>query len=56
LLTPSTNFGDHLSEDRRDLRLGGGRIFDDIVQDRRHQGVGIQSQVGEKYRLRRPGA
>ena len=40
-------FGDHLSEYRCDLRFGGRRIFDDIVQDGRHQGVGIETQVRE---------
>jgi hypothetical protein len=38
---------DHLPEHRRDLGLRGGRVLDDVVQDRRHQRVGIQLQVGE---------
>ena len=40
-------FGHHLTEDRRDLGLRRGRVFDDVVQNRRDQGVGIQAQVGE---------
>jgi hypothetical protein len=37
LLTPSTSLGDDLAEDRRDLGLGGRRVLDDVVQDRRDQ-------------------
>ena len=40
-------FGDDLAEYRRYLGLCRRRVFDDIVQDRRHQGVGVQTQVGE---------
>ncbi len=39
--------GDHLAEDRGDFGLGRRRVFDDIVQNRRDQRVGIQTQVGE---------
>ena len=39
--------GDDLAEDRGDLRLGGRRVLDDVVQDRRDQGVGVQPQVRE---------
>ncbi len=39
--------GHDLSEDRRYLGLGGRRVFDDIVQNRRDQRVGIQTQIGE---------
>ena len=42
--------GDHLTEDRGDLRLGGRRVFDDVVQDGRHQRVGVQAQIGEDVR------
>ncbi len=44
--------GDHLSENGGDLRLGRGRIFDDIVQNGRHQGVGIQAQIRQNVRHR----
>jgi hypothetical protein len=44
--------GYDLAEDRSDLSLGGGRVFDDIVQNGRHQRVGIQTQVGENVRYR----
>ncbi len=37
----------HLAEDRRYLGLRRRRVFDDVVQNRRDQGVGIQAQVGE---------
>ena len=51
--------GHHLSEDRGYLGLGGRRVFDDIVQDRRDQGVGIQAQiredVGHRDRVRNVG-
>ena len=36
-----------LAEYRGYLGLGGRRVFDDVVQDGRHQGVGIQAQIGE---------
>ena len=38
-------FGDDLAEYRGDLGLGGRGVFDDVVQDRRHQGVGVHAQV-----------
>ena len=40
-------FGHHLPENGGDLGLGRGRIFDDIVQDGRDQGVRIQTQIRE---------
>ena len=40
-------FGHHLPENGRDLGLGRGRIFNDIVQDGRDQGVRIQTQIRE---------
>ena len=40
-------FCHHLPENRGDLGLGRGRILDDIVQDGRDQGVGIQTQIRE---------
>ena len=40
-------FGDNLAEHPRHPRFCGRRVFNNIVQDRRHQGVGIESQVGE---------
>ena len=39
--------GYDLPEHGRYLGLGGRGVFDDIVQDRRHQRVGIQAQIGE---------
>ncbi len=46
-------FGDHLTEDRRDLGLGGGGVLDHVVQNRGHQRVGVQMQiredVGDRY-------
>jgi hypothetical protein len=47
LADPVDEFGHHLAEEGGDLRLRGGRVLDDVVQDRRHQGVGIKPQVGE---------
>jgi len=40
-------FGHHLAEGRCDFGLGRGRILDDVVQDRGHQRVGVQVQIGE---------
>ena len=40
-------FGDNLAESRRYFGLGRRRVFDDIVQNRGHQRVGVQAQIGE---------
>src|SRR5450432_1222750 len=40
-------FGDHLAEYRGYFRLGGRRVFDDVVQYRGNQRIGIQAQIGE---------
>jgi hypothetical protein len=49
-------FGHDLAEDGGYLGLGGRRVFDDVVQNGRHQGVGIQAQIGEdvghRHRMR----
>ena len=34
-------------EARRELVLGDRRVFDDVVQDRRHDGVGVDAQLRE---------
>ena len=47
LADPVHQFGDHLAEGGRDLRLGRGCVFDDVVQDGRNQGVGVHTQVGK---------
>ena len=39
--------GHRRAETRRKLILGRRRIFDDVVQDRRHDGVGVEMQVRE---------
>ena len=41
------DLGDVVAEARRDLVLGDRRVFDDIVQDRADDRVGVEVQVGE---------
>ena len=38
------------AEARGQLILGRRGVFDDVVQDRRHDGVGVQAQIGEDGR------
>ncbi len=40
------------AEPRRQLILGRRGVFDDVVQDRRHDGVGVQAQIREDGRGR----
>ena len=47
LADPVDQLRHDLSEYRGYLGLGGRRVLNDVVQDRRHQSVGIQAQVGE---------
>jgi hypothetical protein len=50
------DLGDFLAEFLGDLGFGGGRIFDDIVQDGCNDGLAIHmqigKQVGDRYRMR----
>ncbi len=39
--------GDDLAEHGDDLRLGDGRVFDDVVQDGGDRRIGIEVRVGE---------
>ena len=39
--------GDHLPEYRDDLGLGGRRVLDHVMQDRRDESVGVELQIGE---------
>ena len=50
LVTPSTISATGAPNFAAELFLGDRRVFDDVVQDRRDDGVGIQVQVGEDLR------
>ena len=43
------DLGDIAAEARGDVFLGDGRVFDDVVQNRADQGVGIEVQVSEDF-------
>jgi hypothetical protein len=43
------DLGHGVAELRRDLRLGDRRVLDDVVQDRRDDGVGVEAQLGEDF-------
>ena len=43
------DLGDVVAEARGDVGLGDRRVFDDVVQDRADDGVGIEVQVGEDF-------
>ncbi len=49
LVTPSTISATSFAEARGDLFLGRGRVFDDVVQDRRDQRVGVEVQFGQDF-------